>query len=399
MIEPKTFYRKLDFLLNKIDKDQTGKNFLISIANSLESTFGDDLHINNVRIYLEDDYDYILIHSPQNKSEIPVKKSYHAESDAIQRIRKNGTYIFDDPKLSLDKNISNQTEYAIPAAFTVRSPEYRWIFVLELTSDWVREEIEFCLNAVRTALNYRLVSESVISEKNQAKSIQQSLLPSALPEFKGYHIAAKSSAADIVGGDLYDFYDYTENKLGICIGDASGHGLPAALLTRDVITGLRMGLGPGQDIIKVCKKLNRVIFASVLSSHFISLFYAEINQSGLISYVNAGHPAPILYQNGTIQNLNPTGIIFGAVKDMEIERATVTMENDGVLVLFTDAFFERHNQSGEMYGLERLQDLVREHHKKNADEILEIIFSTVYDFGKPANWDDDATILVIKREN
>jgi sigma-B regulation protein RsbU (phosphoserine phosphatase) len=399
MIEPKTFYRKLDFLLNKIDTEQPEKNFLISIANELEATFGDDLHIYNVRIYLEDDFEYILIHSPQNTSELLIKESYQSDSEAIQRIRQNGTYIFDDLQLSLDKNISNQTEYAIPAAFTVRSPEYRWIFVLELKSDWIREEIEFCLNAVRTALNYRLVSESVISEKNQAKSIQQSLLPSYIPDFKGYHIAARSSAADIVGGDLYDFYNYTEERLGLCIGDASGHGLPAALLTRDVITGLRMGLGPGQDIIKVCKKLNRVIFASVLSSHFISLFYADIEQSGLISYVNAGHPAPILFQNGAIQNLDPTGIIFGAVKDMDIERATVTIEDQGVLVLFTDAFFERHNNHGEMYGLERLQGLVREHHEKSVEDLLNVIFETVYDFGKPANWDDDATILVIKKDN
>jgi sigma-B regulation protein RsbU (phosphoserine phosphatase) len=397
MIEPKRFYRKLDFLLNKIDTQQTEKNFLITIANELESTFGSDLHIHNVRIYLEDDFEYILIDSPDDDTENPVTQSYQSDSEPIKRIVKNGTYIFDDPDLSLDKKISNQKEYAIPAAFTVRSPEYRWIFVLELKSNWIREEIEFCLNAVRTALNFRLVSESVISEKNQAKSIQQSLLPSAPPEFSGYQIAARSSAADIVGGDLYDFYDYTDDRLGLCIGDASGHGLPAALLTRDVITGLRMGLGPGRDVISVCKKLNRVIFASVLSSHFISLFYAEIDQSGSITYVNAGHPAPILYQNGTIQNLNPTGIIFGAVREMEIDRAAAKLEIGGVLVLFTDAFFERHSQQGDMFGLDRLQDLVRQHHKKNAQEILDAIFETVYEFGKPANWDDDATILVIKK--
>jgi hypothetical protein len=397
MIEPKIFYRKLDFLLNKIGTGQTEHNFLISIANEIEATFGDDLQIHNGRIYLEDDDEYILIHSPQNKSSAPVVKSFQTQAEAIQKILRFGTYIFDDPQFSLDKNISNQHEYAIPAAFTVRSPEYRWIFVLELKSGWVREEIEFCLNAVRTALNYRLVSESMINEKNQARSIQQSLLPAFAPNFEGYQIAAKSSAADIVGGDLYDFYPYTEDRLGICIGDASGHGLPAALLTRDVITGLRMGMGPGEDIISVCKKLNRVIFASVLSSHFISLFYAEIDPGGQISYVNAGHPAPILYQNGTIQNLDPTGIILGAVRDMEIDRATIKIDNGGVLVLFTDAFFERHNNLGEMYGLERLQNLIGDYHDKNSAEILDIIFETVFDFGKPSKWDDDATILVIKK--
>jgi len=397
MIEPKLFYRKLDFLLNKIDTEQTEQNFLISIANELESTFGEDLNIHSGRIYLEDDDEYILIHKPQKRSPAPIAQNYQTESEAIQKILRFGTYIFDDPQLSLDKSISSQDEYAIPAAFTVRSPEYRWIIVLELTSGWIREEIEFCLNAVRTALNYRLVSESMIIEKNQARGIQQSLLPASPPEFEGFHFAAKSCAADIVGGDLYDFYSFSEDRLGICIGDASGHGLPAALLTRDVITGLRMGLGPKQDMITIFTKLNRVIFKSVLSSHFISLFYADLNRDGQITYLNAGHPSPILYQNGSIQNLEPTGIIIGAVREMEIEKASVKIEDGGVLVLFTDAFFERKNSIGEMFSLDRLNELIREHHEKNVTELLDVIFDTVYDFGKPSNWDDDATILVIKK--
>jgi len=396
MIEPKTFYRKLDFLLNKIDKEQTEQNILISIVNALETTFGEDLHIHHGRIYLEDDDEYILIHTPNNGSSVPLTESFQTDSEPIQKILINGTYIFDDPDLSVDQNISNQFEYAIPAAFTVRSPEYRWIVVLELKSGWIREEIEFCLNAVRTALNYRLVSESLISEKNQATRIQQSLLRTP-PAFEGYQIAAKSSVADIVGGDLYDFYQYNDNKLGLCIGDASGHGLPAALLTRDVITGLRMVLSPTQDILPIFKKLNRVIFASVLSSHFISLFYADIDKTGNIGYINAGHPSPILFQDGVFQKLDPTGMIFGAVKDMEIEMATSKINKEGVLLLFTDAFFERQNSLGEMFGLERLQDLVGLHHEKNADEILQLIFETVYDFGKPAKWEDDATLLVIKK--
>ena len=86
MIEPKIFYRKLDFLLNKIDTEQTKHNFLISIANELEATFGDDLQIHYVRIYLEDDDEYMLIHSPQNKSSARVAKSFQTQAEAIQKI-------------------------------------------------------------------------------------------------------------------------------------------------------------------------------------------------------------------------------------------------------------------------------------------------------------------------
>jgi len=90
-------------------------------------------------------------------------------------------------------------------------------------------------------------------------------------------------------------------------------------------------------------------------------------------------------------------MIFGAVREMEIELAFVNIENNGILVLFIDAFFERKNSIGETFGLERLQNLIRDHHDKNVTELLDIIFETVYDFGKPAKWDDDATILVIKK--
>ena len=82
---------------------------------------------------------------------------------------------------------------------------------------------------------------------------------------------------------------------------------------------------------------------------------------------------------------------------MEIEMARSKISKDGVLLLFTDAFFERQNSLGEMFGLERLQDLVGLHHERDADEILQIVFETVYEFGKPAKWDDDATLIVVKR--
>ena len=86
------------------------------------------------------------------------------------------------------------------------------------------------------------------------------------------------------------------------------------------------------------------------------------------------------------------------VKCKRITReSTVSIEIGGILVLFTDAFFERKNSIGEMFGMDRLQDLILNQRNKSADELVNTIFETVYDFGKPARWDDDATLLIIKR--
>ena len=236
MIEPKIFYRKLDFLQNKIGLGKTGKDFLFSIVKELEKTLGKDLKIINGSIYERIEAEYYLI-STSPKIENILKSRITIDDPSVQLVMKSLTYIFDRPVFSIDDIEDNINDYKTHAAFIVSSPVNEWIFVFELKSGWIREEIDLCLNAIRTSLNYRLISESVKNELEQAFQIQQSLLPSIPPDISGYQIAAKSQPAELVGGDLYDYYLLDDNTLGFCIGDASGHGLPAALMVRDVITG------------------------------------------------------------------------------------------------------------------------------------------------------------------
>jgi hypothetical protein len=397
MLEPKTFYRKLDSLLNKIGQEKSGKDFLFTIVAELEKTFGADLNIGNGRIYEENNNEYILL-SDNVPGENHILSKIPVESEALQAILKWKTYIFDNPSFTIDKSINIQKEYKIPVALTVRSTENRWIFVFELKSGWIREEIEFCLNAVRTVLNYRLTSESVTNEMQQAVQIQQSLLPAAPPEFLGYDIAGKSIPAEFVGGDLYDYYNFDNDILGVCLGDASGHGLPAALLARDVVTGLRMGLEKHFKMIYTFKKLNTVIHRSVYSTSFVSLFYSEIEKSGNILYVNAGHPSPILFDGENIQELESTGIVFGALPEIDLSRNHAYMKKGSVLVLFSDGIIERQNNNLEEFDTRGIKEVVKNNFDKNASEIMEKIFESSFNFGLNRKWEDDATIVVIKRK-
>ena len=396
MLEPKTFYRKLDSLLNKIGQEKSGKDFLFSIVSELEKTFGTDLNIGNGRIYEERENEYVLI-STFNSQSKHIMPKIPFESEALQALLKSKTYIFDDPSLTLDKSINAHGEYGIPAAITVRSSENRWLFVFELKSGWVREEIEFCLNAVRTVLNYRLTSESVTNEMQQAVHIQQSLLPASVPEFPGFDIAGKSIPAELVGGDLYDYYTFDNDVCGICVGDASGHGLPAALLVRDVVTGLRMGLEKHFKMVYTFKKLNTVIHRSVYSTSFVSLFYGEVEKNGNILYVNAGHPAPILFDKNEITELESTGLILGALPEIDIQRGHAFIKPGNVLVLYTDGILERVNNKLEEFGLERLKKVIIDNLDKSAAEIMEVIFESSHVFGGGKKWEDDATVVVIKR--
>jgi len=394
MLEPKTFYRKLDFLLNRIGREKSGKDFLSSIAKELENTFGSDLKICNGHIYEEFEEDFVLIISnPKN----PMAKSIPVNSQVAQNVINNKTYIYDDLTSKAIFGIKSTYEYSIPVAMYVSNPECRWIFVFELRSGWIREEVEFCFNAVRAALNYRLYSEAFKNDLEQAAYIQQSLLPVKSPEISGYDIAAKSIPAELVGGDLYDYFQFDGEGFGVCVGDASGHGLPAALLVRDVVTGLRMGMEREMKLVYTLKKLNNVIYRSVYSTRFISLFIAEIEQNGNLLYVNAGHPSPILVHKNQLSELQSTGLIFGALPEIALHSSYAKMNPGSILVIYTDGIIERKNRKKEDFGNDRLNNIILTNQDKSAKEIVDIIFDQAFEFGKKAKWMDDATILVIKK--
>ena len=160
----------------------------------------------------------------------------------------------------------------------------------------------------------------------EAAEIQRSLLADEPPVFPGFDVACRSVATEEVGGDFYDFHGLGDDILGFAIGDASGHGLPAALVVRDVVTGLRMGIEKDLKIAHVFAKLNRVIHRSRLSSRFVSVFYGELEADGNLVYVNAGHPPPILFfrhpqpgQPGD-QELSVGGTVVGPLPEVRFRR-------------------------------------------------------------------------------
>jgi len=397
MIEPKTFYRKLDILQNKIGFEKTGKDYLFTIVKALEKTLGNDLKIANGSIYERAEAEFVLISSPP-KYERLLKQKLAYDDPAIQMVLRTNTYIFDTPVFYNDYSVLQLSEYKTHAAFVVKNPVTTWIFLFELNSGWIREEIDLCLNAVRTALNFRLVSESVKGEFEQAVQIQQSLLPINPPEVYGYDIAGRSQQAELVGGDLYDYYMLDDVAFGFCIGDASGHGLSAALMVRDVITGLRMGIEKQMKMVYTLKKLNSVIYRSVYSAKFISLFYAEVENNGNLFYANAGHPSPLLFEGGRVHKLEPTGMIIGAFPQIDITRSFINMPVGGILVLTSDGILERKNRRSEMFGFEGMQAVVEQNINADAKTIMNKIFEAADNFGKSRKWEDDATVVVIKRE-
>jgi len=397
MIEPKEFYRKLDSLLVKIGQEKSGKDFLFTIIMEIENTFGKDLHLNNGRIFEQSEDEFFLIFPDdnyelnKNGAKIPIS------SNITESILQSKTYIFDNNIPGIDTLRVYKKGYSIPVAFTINNQDYRWIFVFDLYDGWIREEVDLCLNAVRTALNYRLFSESMKGELEQASQIQKSLLPLKAPVIPGYQIAGRSQPAELVGGDLFDYFKFDSEQYGFCIGDASGHGIPAALMVRDVVIGLRVGLEKNMQTVYTIKKLNSVLYQNNYTARFISLFYTEMEKNGNLFYINAGHPSPLLLKGNEIIELDSTGLLLGALPEIGLRRSYISIPPKGVLVLYTDGILERDNKKGEEFGAARLKKVILQNKEKSAEEIMNSIFSAADDFGKSKKWKDDATVVVVKR--
>jgi len=398
MIEPKEFYRKLDSLLVKIGQEKSGKVFLFTIVKEIENTFGKDLHLSNGRIFEQSEDEYFLIFPDSKSGQNYPGTKIPLNSNITESILHSKMYIFDNHVDGIESLRVNKKGYSVPVAFTIHNQDYRWIFVFDLIDGWIREEVDLCLNAVRTALNYRLFSESVKGELEQAAQIQKSLLPIMPPNIPGYQIAGRSQPAELVGGDLFDYFKFDSEQYGFCIGDASGHGIPAALMVRDVVIGLRVGLEKNMQTVYTIKKLNSVLYQNNYSARFISLFYSEMERNGNLFYINAGHPSPLLLKGNEIVELDSTGLLLGALPEIGLRRSYISIPPRGVLVLYTDGILERENKKGEEFGSARLKKVIQHFKDKSADEIMNAIFHEADEFGKSKKWKDDATVVVIKRD-
>jgi len=392
MVDPKVFFRELDALLAKIRREKPDQVFLFSILDELQSLFGEQLRINRGRIYQRRGESFHLVH-PKSMKSAPVPGRH----PCVQLVAEHGSYIFDSAGEDNPFALERTGAYAVPAAIRVHSPDQQWIFVYDLGSGWIREEVTLFLNAVRTALNYRLYSDLIGGPLEQAVQIQRSLLPRSAPHVDGYQVYGRSDPAELVGGDFYEYLQREKNSLAVCIGDVSGHGLPAALLVRDVVVGLRMGMAKELRMRYTLEKLNQVIHRSTFSTNFVSLFVCELDNDGHLFYVNAGHPKPLLVNGDNVRQLETTGLVLGFLPQIELQRSHVQMEPGSALLLYSDGIVERLNRKGEQYGVDRVIDLLRQHQGESARSINQTLFKQVWAYGGHGHWQDDATAVVIKR--
>jgi sigma-B regulation protein RsbU (phosphoserine phosphatase) len=252
--------------------------------------------------------------------------------------------------------------------------------------------------------NARLYEEekalfSLQEELRLARDIQLSLLPHLEPDVSDFQISAVNLPAKSVGGDYYDFLSLPNDKLGLCVGDITGKGMPAAMLMANLQATLRSQASIFEDCCRCLRGTNKLLFKSTESTKFATLFYGilDLHQTKL-TYANAGHDAPILFREGKDPEfLNATGLLLGVIEQADYQEATISFQSNDVLILYTDGITEAMNKAGEQFGLERLVSLCNQQQRKNAWELKDAILTEVQKHANGAAQSDDITLMVIKK--
>jgi serine phosphatase RsbU (regulator of sigma subunit)/ketosteroid isomerase-like protein len=245
----------------------------------------------------------------------------------------------------------------------------------------------------------RIERERVEQELRVARSIQHASLPKEVPQLEGWQISPFYKPAREVGGDFYDFHLLSEERLGVVVGDATGKGVPAALVMSTTCGMLQLAARAldSSSPAEVLAQVNETLFARIPSNMFVTCFYAILDpNSGNLSYANAGHDLPYLWRGGDAKELRARGMPLGLMPGMSYEEKEIVLEPRDNVLLYSDGLVEAHDPKGEMVGFPRLRALVAEQGEEGSlgDLCLEELYSFV---GEGWEQEDDITLLTLKR--
>jgi len=236
-------------------------------------------------------------------------------------------------------------------------------------------------------------------ELRVARRIQRALLPKFLPQLDGWDVAAYYKPAHEIGGDFYDFLELPGGRLGLVVGDATGHGMPAALVMATTRGMLRAVAQPLDSPGEVLGQVNDALYPDIPPNMFATCFYAILDPAeGLLRYANAGHDLPYLrWSRDATEELRARGMPLGLMPEMSYEEREVSLQEGASILFYSDGLVEAHDPEREMFGFPRLQALVSEHDGADGpllDRLLDELSSFV---GEDWEQEDDITLVALQR--
>jgi len=393
-MEYKSLLPRLQSVVREFEMTGNHSLAITEMARTILRHFRSELGMTGARLYEADGDRYELIQRIGDAEDEEIGIFVASDYPPIAEVLDTGIIVMEPNDPGVDPVIEKHLGAGRFAAFTL-GPRCERILSFNVAPGISREEILFSLSLIRQAISQRLREQHFASILEEARAIQNSILPQRPPSYPGYDIVGRTSPAEGVSGDYFDFIAMAGSVLGFAIADATGHGLPAALVVRDIHMGLRMGVDRDFKIVRTLQKLNQIIHRSRMSTKFVSLFYGELEANGTFIYSNAGHPPPFLLKaDGTLLNLTEGGPILGPTPEAVYYRGYVSIGPGDLLCLYTDGIVEATDSKGEDFGVERLVRFVKKNRSLSAAEITQGVLDRI------AKWErvpkDDRTIVIAK---
>ncbi|MBW2095965.1 MAG: PP2C family protein-serine/threonine phosphatase, partial [Deltaproteobacteria bacterium] len=253
--------------------------------------------------------------------------------------------------------------------------------------------------------NARLFQENLEKQRmeeelNIARDLQMSMLPATCPEVAGLDIAAFSVPAREVGGDFYDFIEMGEEKVGVIVGDVTGKSVSGALVMAAARSVFRMLSEQALSIGEIMNLANRRTKKDIKSGMFVALLYAVVDgKKRTVHLSSAGQTQPIHRdaKTGKARLVETEGDTFplGILEETEYEETLLELEPGDAVIFYTDGIVEAMNEKEELFGFERLLEVVNSGRTLSADALLKTILDRVKEFVGSAAQHDDLTVIVV----
>ncbi len=256
--------------------------------------------------------------------------------------------------------------------------------------------------------------ERLQSEIEIAREVQNQLYPKKVPEIRTLRLTAVCKPARMVSGDYFDYECMRESKVALAIGDVAGKGISAALLMATLQSSLRTELRGNFDLAmaatgvvsetanlstaELVSHLNKQLYAYTSPEKYATFFLGIYDENAsILTYTNAGHLPPILVRNGAATRLNVDGTVVGAFPFAQYDESRIKLEQGDLLVCFTDGVSEPENAYGEMFGEDRLMEMVVKNNHHTEDQIVATVIEAVEQWTGSDELQDDLTLLLVRR--
>lgn len=307
------------------------------------------------------------------------------------------------------KFILADNEVIVISPLVVKEKQLGVIYVIEDKNkliDLDEETISALVIQVSIAINNAqiyselIVKERISNELDVASRIQKKILPADVDEIFGLEIAQYFEPAKEIGGDYYDYTILDDNVFSITIADVSGKGVPAAFLMalgRSVLKTLTLtgDFAPNENL----NELNKIIYSDITEDMFITMMHSKYNKENkTLYYSNAGHNPLVVYRASTdsIELHTVKGVAIGFLEEYKYRQGEIQLNKGDIVIFYTDGITEAENSNKEMFGLERLKEVIYNNKNKSPKELRKVILESINRFRKDYEQTDDLTFVILK---